>query len=203
MKRSEFCNLVGVESSRFKTQVHQGNIPFNLQTAGLDGDRKWARYTYRHAGNYFAALVLADEQGVQWSDACTILRYGNGPSGGPLDGWGCVRCGPELMQSGAAIPYYSPDLSPEDIYFGRAVYMDEHGRSPKFSVSKNTVFVGPLFSIAKEAVERPEPHNRRASDRSASVKLTSLVTVNVSEAFRHAKATMRQLGYNVGADASE
>jgi hypothetical protein len=178
--RKELCAVADISAGTFMTHRRNGDLPFDVDfSETYDGSkRRWARYSIHEAARLIATINLAASQGVTWSEACAIVR-------GPHELCGAVGIG----RNAAEAPGY---------HLARAEHADDGNNDPERR-SRFTLLEGPLPAIVEAAEGACEGYASAHPDASP-IHVASLVTVDLSAAYRIADARMRVLGLEPGLD---
>ena len=178
MIRNELCAIAEMAVPTFNTQRSRGHLPFDLKKAeAMDGNnRKWVRYSIFEAARLIAALQLTANQGIIWSQACEILRADN------------ILCGVGEQ------PFETPG-----IHVARAEFLTKFGEVPSFRKDAFTCYQGKIEAIGDTLSREVAAYNARPNVE--PMELVSLVSVNLSSAFKIAFWRAKHLGIDLGKDA--
>jgi hypothetical protein len=163
-----------MSAGTFMTHRRNGDLPFDVDHSEThDGaKRRWARYTINEAARLIAVKNLSASQGVTWSEACAIVR---GPH---------VLCGD--------IGYGKLPIEAPGVHVGRIEFADDGNHDPQ-RMARFRLVEGQLAAIFRDA----EGCVNGYADLHPSVRpihIASLVTTDLSAAYRIADARMKALG---------
>lgn len=164
MRIRELADVTGVALENIKTLRTRGHLPFEGPAIGVTDatGRTWSHFDIWDAMNLIAAqrLVWA---GLGWPDAAAVMR---------------------------AMPTFVSDqylLWNGSQYRARAEFRNVRGDEP-FLGGRFKVYVGDLSDIVRSAVGYADAFNGTVRSASHAIVLSSLVSVNLSEALTLAKA---------------
>ncbi|MGX0975314.1 hypothetical protein ACSSVY_001016 [Roseovarius sp. MBR-51] len=174
MRRSEICAIAQMSAQTFMTHRANGNLPFEVAVAEVDGGgRTWVRYDIHDAAFLIAARSFTD-QGILWSSATEILRA-------------------KALHLGRDPHPWTVDY----IHVAKASFRNSDGNSPLIHKSE-VVFRGRIEEIAAAAFGRQQRENDRNS--TPHIFCTGLISVSLSQAYHEAYARARALGVDLSDD---
>lgn len=162
--------VAGITVPTFNSHRRNGDLPFVMSSgAAVDEGAKWASFSCHDAAAIVAAKDLAATQGVTWALAAAMIRE-------------------RAIHVGDG--HYSDTPG---IHCVRVEFMADGGGEPELA-GRSKVYRGNLSAVIGAACRHVEAVNARARVESDLIQIASVVSVNLSEAWKIAVARAVALG---------